>query len=311
MRALKTVIETRFKNRGTGFGLRAAYFDETLDLLGNELSWFEVISENYMVPEVLGSTRGTALKSWARLETARKKAPVVFHGVSMNLGSVDALDRKYFKRLKSLASAFEPLWISDHLCFTGTTHKNTHDLLPIPYTAKSLKLLIERVSQAQEILGQRILLENPSTYMAFENAEMSEAQFLQVLSEEADCALLLDINNIYVSSVNHQFDAWKYIETIPFHRVAQIHLAGHSPGKILIDTHDQPVCEAVWALYEKTVKTFGARSTMIERDSNFVDFREVKKELVRVAKSVTNQIQGAPFKKENRTFSETQKHQAL
>jgi uncharacterized protein len=282
---LSAVVDGRWHHRGVGVGLREAYAEETFCRLGTELGWFEVITENYLWPTGIPKPRDARkLKSHLRLERMRGQAPVVFHGVSLNIGSTDPLDKKYLRNVRELAQRFEPLWISDHLCFTGVTGKNTHDLLPLLYTEDMLKHVAERVGRVQDYLGQRILLENPSTYLAFEESQFSEAVFLKNLAEQADCGLLLDINNVFVSAHNHGFNAREYLSHIPFSRVGQIHLAGHTSGKVLIDTHAEAVTDAVWQLYEEVVSVHGPRSTMIERDANFVPFSEIDVELRRASK---------------------------
>jgi uncharacterized protein (UPF0276 family) len=220
----------------------------------------------------------------------RERYPVVMHGVSMSIGSAQALDRVYLHEVKELASRLEPAWISDHLCWTGVAGKNLHDLLPLPYTDEALQHVVARVRTVQDILGRRILLENVSSYVSFRDSRMTEWDFLRTVAEEADCLILLDVNNIYVSSVNHEFDAHDYLAAIPVERVQQIHLAGHqNHGDYLIDTHDHPVPDPVWALYAHAVRRFGAVSTMIERDANIPPLADLQRELGaarRVAESV-------------------------
>jgi uncharacterized protein (UPF0276 family) len=210
----------------------------------------------------------------------RERYPMVMHGVSMSIGSAQPLDRAYLHEVKALAARVEPAWISDHLCWTGVAGKNLHDLLPLPYTDEALKHVVARVRTVQDILGRRILLENVSSYVSFRDSRLSEWDFLRTVAEEADCLILLDVNNIYVSSVNHEFDAHDYLAAIPVERVQQIHLAGHqNHGEYLIDTHDHPVPDPVWALYAEAVRRFGAVSTMIERDANIPPLGELLEEL--------------------------------
>jgi hypothetical protein len=209
---------------------------------------------------------GTPLRNLTRI---REQYPVVMHGVSMSIGSMEPLDRDYLKQLKTLAERIEPAWISDHLCWTGVAGKNLHDLLPLPYTDEALAHVVGRVRTVQDILGRRILLENVSSYVSFRDSRMTEWEFLRAVAEEADCLILLDVNNIYVSSVNHEFDPWAYLNAIPVERVQQMHLAGHqNHGNYLIDTHDHPVPDPVWDLYAAAIRRFGRVSTMIERDAN-------------------------------------------
>ncbi len=203
------------------------------------------------------------------LEKVRERYPIVLHGVSMSLGSADPLNRQYLANLRDLARRFEPAWVSDHLCWTGVGGRNLHDLLPLPYTEESVFWVSSRIRQVQETLERPILIENVSSYMAFAHSTMTEWDFLSAVAEEADCGILLDINNVYVSAFNHRFDPERYIESIPVERVAQYHLAGHSDhGLYLLDTHDHPVSAEVWSLYEKAVRRFGEVSALVEWDDN-------------------------------------------
>ncbi|MBC7733387.1 MAG: DUF692 domain-containing protein [Bacteriovorax sp.] len=256
--------------QGFGLGLRIEHYRDFIDHRP-AVDWVEVLSENYMVPG------GKPLRM---LDAIRRDYPMVMHGVSLSIGSADALDLNYLRDLKALARRIEPAWVSDHLCWTGVDHHNLHDLLPMPYTEAALDHLVARVSQVQEVLGRRLLLENVSSYVNFQADEMSEWAFITQLAARADCELLLDVNNVYVSSRNHGFDAHEFIDAMPRERVRQIHLAGHEDhGSHLIDTHDQPVCDAVWALYAYTVKRLGAVPTMIERDDHIPPLAELLVEL--------------------------------
>lgn len=257
---------------GFGLGLRPVYYQDILEKTP-KVDWFEVISENYMVPG------GRPL---AMLERIRADYPIVMHGVSMSLASTDPLDFEYLTALERLADRFQPQWISDHLCWTGVHGANLHDLLPIPYTSEALTHVVERIKRVQDFLGRRIAIENASTYVAFRESEMTEWAFITEMAERADCWLLLDINNAFVSSFNHDFDPTDFIDAIPADRVVQFHLAGHTEAETCkIDTHDQPVCEDVWSLYERAARRFGEISTMIERDDNFPPFEELLAELDR------------------------------
>jgi len=210
----------------------------------------------------------------------RERYPMVLHGVSMSIGSTQPLDHAYLAQLKALATRVEPAWISDHLCWTGIAGRNMHDLLPLPYTEEALANVVERVRTVQDVLGRRILLENVSSYVTYRDSQLSEWEFLREVAQRADCLLLLDVNNIYVSSVNHEFDPLDYLQAIPVDRVQQIHLAGHeNHGDYLIDTHDHPVSDPVWELYDAAVRRFGSVSTMIERDDNIPPLEELCSEL--------------------------------
>jgi uncharacterized protein (UPF0276 family) len=205
---------------------------------------------------------------------------MVMHGVSLSIGSTATLDRAYLAAVATLAKRIEPAWISDHLCWTGMGGKNLHDLLPLPYTDEALQHVVARVRIVQDILGRRILLENVSSYVSFHDSRLTEWDFLRTVAEEADCLILLDVNNIYVSSINHEFDPRDYLAAIPVERVQQMHLAGHqNHGDYLIDTHDHLVPDPVWALYADAVRRFGAVATMIERDANIPPLGELQAEL--------------------------------
>lgn len=255
---------------GFGLGLRVDHYDAIL-AERPAVDWFEVLTENYLVPG------GKPLDYLMRF---RERYPLAMHGVSMSIGSTAPLDRDYLRQVKSLAARVEPVWISDHLCWTGIAGRNTHDLLPLPYTEEALAHVVERVRTVQDILGRRILLENVSSYVAFRDSNLSEWQFLSEIAVRADCLILLDVNNIYVSAVNHEFKALEYLNAIPPDRVQQIHLAGHeNRGAYLIDTHDHPVPDPVWELYAAAVRRFGAVSTMIERDDHIPPLAELCAEL--------------------------------
>ena len=261
---------------GFGLGLRTPHYEAVLNE-PHAIDWLEVITENYLVP---------GGKPLHYLERVRERFPLVMHGVSLSIGSTDPVDLDYLAQVRALAARIEPHWISDHLCWTGIDGRNLHDLLPLPYTEEALASVVARVGQIQDALGRRILLENVSSYLAFHESEMSEWEFLREVAERADCAILLDINNIYVSSVNHGFDALTYLQAIPKDRVRQFHLAGHSDlGGHLIDTHDHPIVEPVWNLYSAAVARFGAVPTMIERDDNIPALSELVAEL-QIARSL-------------------------
>jgi uncharacterized protein (UPF0276 family) len=255
---------------GFGLGLRVDHYQ---DILGGQpaIDWFEVLTENYLVPG------GKPLNYLMRF---RERYPLAMHGVSLSIGSSAPLDRDYLRQVKALAARVEPAWISDHLCWTGVGGKNAHDLLPLPYTEEALAHVVERVRTVQDFLGQRILLENVSSYVAFRDSRLTEWQFLAEVATRADCLILLDVNNIYVSSVNHEFAPLDYLNAIPAERVQQIHLAGHANhGDYLIDTHDHPVPDPVWELYAAAVRRCGAVSTMIERDDRIPPLAELCAEL--------------------------------
>ena len=255
---------------GFGLGLRPTHYADFLREPQN-VDWLEIISENFMVP---------GGKPMARLEEIRSRYPVAMHGVSLSIGSTDGLDATYLTDLKALADRVQPMWISDHLCWTGVQGNNTHDLLPLPYNDESLRLVVSHVEQVQDVLGRRLVLENVSSYLNFSTSDRTEWDFLREVCERADCLLLLDVNNIYVSSVNHGFDAAEFLRALPRERVQQIHLAGHSDyGDYIIDTHDHPIVAPVWELYGVACELFGPVATMIERDDHIPPLGELLAEL--------------------------------
>ncbi len=242
-----------------GLGLRKPHFDDVLS--GNvKLDFVEVISENFMFPG--GSPLATLLD-------VRAKCPVALHGVSLSVGSATGLDRDYVRRLRDLIDVIDPLFVSDHLCWTRAPGFSSHELLPLPFTREALSAVICHVLEAQDILGRQILLENPSAYLGFPESEMPEWEFLGELSVRTGCGLLLDVNNIYVTARNLGFDQADYIAGFPMESVRQIHIAGHTAGEhLLVDTHDQPVCDNVWDLFETAMTRAGPVAVMIERDDN-------------------------------------------
>ena len=257
---------------GFGLGLRTDHYEAIL-AESPRVDWFEALSENYMVGG------GKPLR-W--LERIRERYPVVLHGVSLSIGSTAPLDRAHLIQLKALAERIRPAWISDHLCWTGIAGRNLHDLMPLPHTEEAVHHIAARVREVQDFLGRRILLENVSSYVDFAHSVLPEWEFLKAVAEEADCLILLDVNNIYVNSQNHGFDPLAYLRAIPARRVQQIHLAGHSrSGELLIDTHDHAVPDPVWVLYAEAVRRFGAVATMIERDDHIPPLAELVEELER------------------------------
>lgn len=254
---------------GFGLGARPRHYQDLL--AGQDVDWLEALTENYLVPG------GKPLHYLHRLS---ERYPLVLHGVSLSIGSSDALNRDYLAQVRTLAKDIGARWISDHLCWTGVDGTNLHDLMPVPFTSEAVRHIAARIREVQDFLGQRILIENVSSYLSYRDDEMSEWEFVAALAREADCLLLLDINNIYVSSVNHGFDALEYLRGIPIERVQQFHLAGHSNlGTHLIDTHDAPIADAVWQLYAAAIARFGVASPMIERDANIPELPELLIEL--------------------------------
>jgi uncharacterized protein (UPF0276 family) len=267
---------------GFGLGLRPKHYEALLTESRGTVNWLEVLTENYLVPG------GKPLHYLARL---REHYPMVMHGVSLSIAGNDPLNVEYLSQVRTLADRLEVNWISDHLCFTGVDGINLHDLLPVPFTYEALRHIAKRIRDVQDVLGRRVLIENVSSYLTYRSSEMTEWDFLAALAVEADCLLLLDVNNIYVSSVNHGFDPNTFLNGVPIDRVQQFHLAGHSKVDAhLIDTHDEPICEAVWQLYASAVRRFGSGSTMIERDANIPELSEVLAELDH-ARRIATQIE--------------------
>lgn len=259
-----------FPDLGLGIGLRRDHYQHILEERP-EVDWFEILTENYM------NTEGRPVHV---LEQVADRYPVVLHGVSMSIGSTDPIDFDYLAELKALAERIEAVWLGDHVCWTGVAGHTSHDLLPMPYTEATLAHIVERIRTVQDTLERPIVLENPSSYVEFTSSTMREEEFMARMAEESDCALLLDVNNVYVSSRNHGFDPMGYLDAIPFDRVVQIHLAGHADnGTHCIDTHGGPVIDPVWELYAEVCRRAGRVATLLEWDQNIPDFPEVQAEL--------------------------------
>jgi uncharacterized protein len=268
-------------NLGLGVGLRAVHFPY---ILSNQpqVDWFEIISENFM--DSGGRPRDV-------LEQIAERYPVVMHGVSLSIGSTDPLNFEYLTKLKRLAAAVKPLWISDHLCWTGVLGLNAHDLLPIPLNEDTLAHVVERVRTVQDFLERPLVLENPSSYVTFSGSTMSEWEFLTRMAAEADCGLLLDVNNVYVSSINHDFDPVEFVENVPHERIVQVHLAGHTDcGKYRIDTHDDHVIDPVWELYRLAHRRTGGVSTLLEWDAKIPPFPVVHAEVLKAKQYMGEQL---------------------
>ena len=255
---------------GFGLGLRTPHFEQII-AEKPAVDWFEIISENYFV---------AGGKPWHYLNKIRSDYPIVMHGVSMSIGSTDAINKDYLNQLKNTIARVEPQWVSDHLCFTQVGGINSHDLLPMPYTNEALEHLANKISQVQDYLGREMIFENVSSYLTYNASQMSEWEFLAQLHKQTGCKFLMDVNNVYVSARNHDFNAMDYLSAIPSTAIAQIHLAGHQDfGTHIIDTHDEDVPDAVWDLYAQYAKTLGPVSTMIERDDNIGSLDDLITEL--------------------------------
>lgn len=255
---------------GFGLGLRTKHYSSILKNWP-QVDWFEVLSENYMIDG------GRPLFV---LDQVRERYPIVLHGVSLSIGSTDPLNKTYLLALKKLIQRAKPVWVSDHLCWTGVSGHNLHDLFPLPHTEEAIHHVARRMKQVQDFLGRQLLLENVSSYVSYVDSTMTEWDFLKAIASEANCKILLDINNIYVNAVNHNFNAMDYINAIPIDRVVQFHLAGHTTKKThLLDTHDHPIKKDVWDLYREALLRFGNISTMIERDDRIPAFPVLLKEL--------------------------------
>lgn len=261
---------TQSSNRA-GLGFRPFYYKDIFGGKAQEVEFFEAITENYM------DTGGRPLYY---LEKMRAEKPVFLHGVSLNIGSTDELNQDYLRSQKRLIDRIEPEIVSDHLCWTGAHSKNFFDLYPLPFIRQSLDHCVERISRIQDFLGRRIAVENVSSYLLFKDNEMAEWEFIAEVAKGADCRILLDINNVYVNSVNHAFNPQEFIEYIPGDRVVQYHLAGHTDmGDFLFDTHDHPIVDPVWELFSFTMEQMGSRPTLIERDDKFPELEELLTEL--------------------------------
>jgi uncharacterized protein (UPF0276 family) len=251
---------------GCGIGLRREHF---ADFLAGEprAAWLEVISENFMAPG--GRPRHV-------LDRVKDRYPLALHGVSLSIGSAEPVDRDYLSRLRALVDWARPATVSDHLCWTSLAGHNSHDLLPLPFTAEALDVTVAKLGEVQDALGRRILLENVSSYVQYQASELTEWEFLAAVSEQAGCGILLDVNNVYVNARNHGFDPVAYLEGIPVGRVEQFHVAGHEDrGDTVIDTHDSPVCAPVWDLYRHAVARFGALPAILERDGHVPSLDEL------------------------------------
>ncbi len=269
-RALREPFDGSPRSIGYGVGLRSNHYARILNGEPTRIDWFEIISENFMIPG------GRPLDI---LERVRERYPVVMHGVSLSIGTTDPLNERYLDELDALARRIEPEWISDHLCWSGVGGRIAHDLLPLPYTEQVLAHVVSRVQRVQERLKRPIAMENVSSYVSYKASSMPEWEFLAEVTRRSGCGILLDINNIYVSSRNHRFDPRLYLDGIPTGKVWQFHLAGHSDkGEYLLDTHDHPVSDPVWDLYRDAVRRFGPVSTLIEWDDRIPEFEVLEQE---------------------------------
>ena len=262
-------------NLGLGVGLRTVHFGHILEKKP-AVDWFEVVTENFL--DTGGRPRFV-------LDRIAERYPIVLHGVSMSVGSTDPLDRVYLAKVKALADRVRAVWVSDHVCWTGVAGRNLHDLLPMPYTEEALRHIVKRIRRIQDLLERPLVLENPSSYVEFRSSSMPEWEFLARMAEEAGCGLLLDVNNVYVSSFNHGFDAEAYLRGIPPERVAYYHLAGHTNfGTHILDTHIGPVIDPVWKLYRLAHRLSGGRSTLLEWDEKIPSFPVVHREVLKARK---------------------------
>ncbi|HEY6232063.1 MAG TPA: DUF692 domain-containing protein [Pyrinomonadaceae bacterium] len=270
-----------YPHLGYGVGLRTVHFNYILKN-NPPVDWFEIVSENFM------DSRGRPRYVLSQLA---ERYRLVMHGVSLSIGSTDPLDFEYLRKLKDLAKEIDAVWISDHLCWTGSNGLNTHDLLPMPLNEESLAHVVERIRVVQDFLERPLVLENPSTYVGFVNSTIEEWDFIRLLADEADCGLLLDVNNVYVSSINHDFDPVHYLRSLPHRRVVQFHLAGHTNyGTHVIDTHDDHVIDPVWELYRLAHELTGSAATLIEWDAKIPDFPTVHAEVLKARDYVSDEI---------------------
>jgi len=277
--ALYAAMLSTLPNPGLGLGLRSKHFNYILEN-NPAVDWFEVISENFMDS---GGRPRQVLKQIA------ERYPIVMHGVSLSIGSTDPLNMDYLGKLKALADEVKPLWISDHLCWTGVNSLNTHDLLPVLLNEESLRHICKRINQVQDYLQRPVMFENPSTYLTFKQSTILEWDFLRYMTEETGCGLLLDVNNVFVSSFNNDFDPILYIHQLPHDRIVQMHIAGHQHcGDYIIDTHDRNVVQEVWRLFSLAWKMTGGVATLLEWDSNIPDFETYHAELLKAKQYMNN-----------------------
>ena len=263
---------SRLPDPGLGLGLRSKHFNYILEH-NPKVDWFEIISENFM--DSGGRPRHVLRQIAARY-------PVVMHGVSLSIGSTDPLNKTYLEKLRALAEEIQPLWISDHLCWTGVNGLNTHDLLPVVLNEESLQHICKRIGEVQDFLQRPMVFENPSTYLSFRQSTITEWDFLRYMTEETGCGLLLDVNNVYVSGFNNDFDPEHYIRQLPHDRIVQLHIAGHQHcGAYIIDTHDRKVTGDVWRLFNLAWELTGGVATLLEWDNHIPDFEDYHAELLR------------------------------
>ncbi len=282
---------SKYPYLGYGLGLRSEHYEDVL-AKKSRVDWFEALAENYMgIPQ---SGHGPMLET---LLEVRAFKPIVLHCVSSNIGGVDSLDLEFLKNLKNLINIIQPEWISDHLCWTGVNAHNTHGLLPMPYTKEAVEHVSCNINRIQDFLGQRFMIENTSSYMSFNHSEMQEWEFITEIIKKTDCGLLLDVNNVYVSSQNHDFNPEHFIKGIPLDNVGQIHLAGHQvkDSGLIIDTHDAPVKDEVFDLLAFTMKLLDKTSIMVEWDSDIPTLSKYEAELFK-AKDIVERIQSDKLK---------------
>ena len=266
-----------------GVGLRPIHYEYLLEKPQTQVDWFEVISENFM------NTKG---RPFQVLEEVAKDYPLSFHGVSLNIALGDGVNLKYLKKLKNIISIFKPFLVSDHLCWTGSKEMNLHNLLPLSYDQEMLDLVVSKVNQVQDFLEQKISLENLSAYFEFKTSTMSEAEFLEQLANKTGCGILLDINNIYVNSINQNKNAPDFLDSISSTNITEMHLAGYSDmGDYLLDTHSNPVYPEVWKLYELALKKFKDVPTLIEWDEDIPEFSVLEQEMLK-AKKISESVNG-------------------
>jgi uncharacterized protein (UPF0276 family) len=262
---------------GIGIGLRVPHYHHILSKKP-VVDWFEIISENYLVDA------GRPLEI---LDSILEQYQVVQHGVALYFGTAGKLSRTHLKKLKNLVKRTGTPFLSDHLCWGSVDGNYTHDLLPMPYTFEAARQTAENIRHAMDVLEVPVCVENVSSYAEFHISEMTEWEFLSEVVERADCGILLDVNNIYVSSVNHSFDPMQYVRNLPHHRVGQMHIAGHTKyEKYILDTHDHAVIDPVWRLYEEATRLCGVTNTLLEWDAHIPSFDEVHAEALKARKFI-------------------------
>lgn len=279
----KNIIKKRlgYQNLGLGVGLRTVHIPYILKNLP-PVDWFEILTENFLDSEG---------KPKHNLKSIAKHYPIVIHGVSLSIGSTNPIDFKYLQKVKELAKEVNAKWISDHLCWTGILGVNTHDLLPIPYTEEALAHVIGRIKKVQDFLGRPLILENPTRYVSFTNSSMSESEFITRMANQTGCGLLIDLENMFISSSNLNYDPVEFLKSLPHEHIVQFHLAGHTKSETyMVDTHSNSVSDESWELYRVACELTGGASTLLEWDENIPPFPVLHAEILKAKKYMSKSL---------------------